>query len=280
VEVAIKKFFDDEPDELSCSTLREMDCHLSINHPHIVNVVDLYYHRRYYFLVMNLCNKGDLFDYLRERKLRIFPNKWIPQLLSAIDYLHKHNWIQRDLKTPNLLLDGDLNLKVTDFGLSRHDNFGKIHMDCNIESDTIVIGDYTPDMMTLNYRAPEMLFGQSIYDMRIDNWSVGCIIAEIYLRSYLFHGDNELRVVKNIFKQLGFPQEKDGKDPKWTKKFDNWYIWKSHFQHFDDFTLTERFEKKDVDIPSSHWHILLKLLEIDPDKRWYCHQCLDYLNDN
>jgi serine/threonine protein kinase len=268
-EVAIKKFFEDDPEELSCSTLRELDSHLSFNHPNIVRVQDVFYKKKYFYLAMELCTGGDLFDYLRKKAYPTYPKKWVPQLLRAVDYLHKRNWIQRDLKTPNLLLDGEKNLKLTDFGLSRKDYYGGV---TNLE-ERRKLQEYTPDMMTLNYRSPEMLFGDNRYDLRVDCWSVGCIIGEIYLRSYLFHGDDELEVIKNIFKALGFPDE----DAEWTNRYKNWYIWQEHFQHLTDVRIKDRFKYKKVEMPPAHWDVFLGLLQLDVEKRWHCIDCIRHI---
>jgi len=268
-DVAIKKFFDDDPEEMSSSTLREFDSHLSFNHPNIATIKDIFYRKKHFYLVMELYGGGDFFDYLRKKKLPTFPNKWIPQLLEAVNYLHKRNWIQRDLKTANLLLDQDKNLILTDFGLSRRDYYGELTHEERQKQPA-----YTPDMMTLNYRAPEMLFGDNRYDLKVDCWSAGCIIGEIYLRSSLFPGDDELEVVKEIFKNLGFPDNQ----ATWPKRYENWYIWKEHFAHYTDPRIKSRFDKKNISVPDNHWHIFLKLLELNVEERWYCIDCLNYLN--
>jgi len=98
------------------------------------------------------------------------------QLTSGIAYLHD-NWIlHRDLKTSNLLLNNRGQLKIADFGMARY------------------VGDPPPKLtqlvVTLWYRAPELLLGAKTYDAAVDMWSVGCIFGELMTREPLLQGKN------------------------------------------------------------------------------------------
>jgi len=115
------------------------------------------------------------------------------QLLSATEYLHSHWILHRDLKTSNLLLNNRGQLKLADFGLARY------------------TADPAPPLtqlvVTLWYRAPELLLGAKTYGFEIDLWSVGCIFGELLTRSPLLQGKNEIDQLAKIFELLGVPTE-------------------------------------------------------------------------
>lgn len=113
------------------------------------------------------------------------------QIVSATNYLHA-NWIlHRDLKTSNLLMNNRGELKIADFGMARY------------------TGDPPPKLtqlvVTLWYRAPELLLGTEKYGEEIDIWSIGCIFAELLTREPLFQGRNEVDQLSKIFVLLGTP---------------------------------------------------------------------------
>ena len=88
------------------------------------------------------------------------------QLLCGLSYLHKNNIIHRDLKFSNLLITQGGILKLADFGLTRK-------LICPLRKDI-----YTPKVVTLWYRAPEILINTGYYGKPADVWAVGCILAE------------------------------------------------------------------------------------------------------
>jgi len=116
------------------------------------------------------------------------------QLSSGLLYCHSHRILHRDLKPQNLLIDKNNNLKLADFGLARA--FG------------IPMRTYTHEVVTLWYRAPEVLLGSRHYSTAIDIWSVGCIMAEMVNKGHaLFPGDSEIDQIFKIFRVLGTPNE-------------------------------------------------------------------------
>jgi len=118
---------------------------------------------------------------------------YLYQLFRSIFYCHGHRVLHRDLKPQNLLLDKHGQLKLADFGLARA--FG------------VPVRTYTHEVVTLWYRAPEILLGSKVYSCPVDIWSVGCIFAEMATRHPLFPGDSEIDELYKIFRILGTPTE-------------------------------------------------------------------------
>mmetsp|Transcript_33119 Transcript_33119/g.32245 ORF Transcript_33119/g.32245 Transcript_33119/m.32245 type:complete len:107 (+) Transcript_33119:463-783(+) len=101
------------------------------------------------------------------------------QLLQGLLHCHKRRIMHRDLKPSNLLIDSSgSNLKLADFGLAR--TFG------------LPLKSFTHEVVTLWYRAPEILLGQKVYSTAVDMWSVGCIFFEMAHKKPLFYGDSEI----------------------------------------------------------------------------------------
>ncbi|KAH1050162.1 hypothetical protein AAZX31_08G076200 [Glycine max] len=124
------------------------------------------------------------------RQLKMF----LYQILCGIAYCHSRRVLHRDLKPQNLLIDRSNNaLKLADFGLARA--FG------------IPVRTFTHEVVTLWYRAPEILLGSHHYSTPVDIWSVGCIFAEMVNQRPLFPGDSEIDELFKIFRIMGTPNE-------------------------------------------------------------------------
>uniref|UniRef100_A0A8D2PPQ6 Cyclin-dependent kinase 2 n=1 Tax=Zosterops lateralis melanops TaxID=1220523 RepID=A0A8D2PPQ6_ZOSLA len=150
------------------------------------------------------------------------------QLLQGLAFCHAHRVLHRDLKPQNLLINAEGSIKLADFGLARA--FG------------VPVRTYTHEVVTLWYRAPEILLGCKYYSTAVDIWSLGCIFAEMVrcplcpqipwvcplchlwcpqcpcdvpvspdplsiTRRALFPGDSEIDQLFRIFRTLGTPDE-------------------------------------------------------------------------
>ena len=134
-------------------------------------------------------------------------------------------------------------VKIADFGLAR--------------VFSIPIRPYTHEVVTLWYRAPEILLGSVEYSTPVDIWSAGCIFAEMFTKQPLFQGDSEIDQLYKIFRTLGTPTESiwpgvsSFKDYKPT--FPNW-----HAQPLQKVVATQ---------DESALDLLSKMLNYDPSHR-------------
>lgn len=99
--------------------------------------------------------------------------------------------MHRDIKTENILLTSNGILKIADFGLSREwlNEPGKCVLSTNV--------------VTLWYRAPELLLGEVRYSSAIDIWSAGCVVCELWIRNALFPGNSEVEQIDHITRICG-----------------------------------------------------------------------------
>jgi len=195
--VAMKKMVLETEDEgIPSTAIREISLLKELSdHPNIVKLKNVLYLRNKLYLI---------FEYL-EQDLKVYMDSvsvmdstlvksYLYQMLKGIEYCHSHRILHRDLKPQNLLIDKRGRLKLADFGLSRA--FG------------IPLRHYTHEVVTLWYRAPEILLGQSRYSTPVDIWSAGCIFAEMASKMPLFPGDSEIDQLFRIFRTLGTPNDK------------------------------------------------------------------------
>jgi negative regulator of PHO system len=119
---------------------------------------------------------------------------FMQQLLQGIAFCHENRVLHRDLKPQNLLINSKGHLKLADFGLARA--FG------------IPVNTFSNEVVTLWYRAPDVLLGSRTYNTSIDIWSAGCIMAEMYTGRPLFPGTTNEDQLQKIFRLMGTPSER------------------------------------------------------------------------
>eukprot|EP00188_Purpureofilum_apyrenoidigerum_P000340 Plantae.Rhodophyta-Purpureofilum_apyrenoidigerum.ctg11428.p1 GENE.Plantae.Rhodophyta-Purpureofilum_apyrenoidigerum.ctg11428~~Plantae.Rhodophyta-Purpureofilum_apyrenoidigerum.ctg11428.p1 ORF type:complete len:308 (-),score=47.05 Plantae.Rhodophyta-Purpureofilum_apyrenoidigerum.ctg11428:85-1008(-) len=194
--IALKKIRLEQEDEGVPSTaIREISILRELQHANIVKFNDVVHCNNKLYLVFEYLDQ-DLKRYMDSipQSTPLDPMRiksYLYQIISGIAYCHQHRVLHRDLKPQNLLIDGNGALKLADFGLARA--FG------------IPVRHYTHEVVTLWYRAPEILLGAKRYATPVDIWSIGCIFAEMVTRQPLFPGDSEIDELYKIFRALGTP---------------------------------------------------------------------------
>lgn len=125
-------------------------------------------------------------------------------MLVGLTTIHAHRIVHRDMKPQNVLIQGS-SIKLADFGLAR--------------AFSVPIRVYTHEVVTLWYRAPEILLGAKLYSTPVDLWSVACIFVEMLNGRALFPGDSEIDELYKIFRVLGTPS-----DASWPGKGVLWFL--------------------------------------------------------
>jgi len=162
--IAVKIIQKNGMDEIDrINALREIHILKLIRHPHIIQLYEIIETPERTYFIMEYASGGAFFDHIvvngrvEEREaIRFFH-----QIVSGVDKIHEKNVIHRDLKAENLLLDGEMNIKIADFGLSNtHEPGGLLKTACG----------------SPNYAAPEMIAGKWYKPSQCDVWSCGVIL--------------------------------------------------------------------------------------------------------
>uniref|UniRef100_A0AAR2KYX7 cyclin-dependent kinase n=1 Tax=Pygocentrus nattereri TaxID=42514 RepID=A0AAR2KYX7_PYGNA len=224
--VALKKIrLDTETEGVPSTAIREISLLKELNHPNIVKLLDVIHTENKLYLVFEFLHQ-DLKKFMDSSVTGVtlpLVKSYLFQLLQGLAFCHSHRVLHRDLKPQNLLINAQGEIKLADFGLARA--FG------------VPVRTYTHEVVTLWYRAPEILLGCKYYSTAVDIWSLGCIFAEMVrdhcrcsldfgwgkiinssihpeffsnesiTRRALFPGDSEIDQLFRIFRTLGTPDE-------------------------------------------------------------------------
>ncbi|OIW33234.1 Pkinase-domain-containing protein [Coniochaeta ligniaria NRRL 30616] len=196
--VALKEIHLDSEEGTPSTAIREISLMKELKHDNIVGLHDVIHTENKLMLVFEYMD-GDLKRYMDTQGDRgalkpMTIKSFMYQLLKGIAFCHDNRVLHRDLKPQNLLINSKGQLKIGDFGLARA--FG------------IPVNTFSNEVVTLWYRAPDVLLGSRSYNTSIDIWSAGCIMAEMYTGRPLFPGTTNEDQIVRIFRIMGTPTER------------------------------------------------------------------------
>ena len=180
---------------------REFEMIQIFNHPNVILVTEIFAYRDSYYIVMDYCEGGELFNYIvRKRSLSEKEASFFYyQIINGLEYIHNLGIVHRDLKPENLLLSRDLTLKIIDFGLSNYFDKKLLSTPCGSPC----------------YASPEMVSGNKYNGFKIDIWSTGIILYAMLCGYLPFEDkDNDVLFSKILKCKLDLPRHlsDDSKD--------------------------------------------------------------------
>ncbi|XP_059185083.1 NUAK family SNF1-like kinase 2 [Centropristis striata] len=164
---------------------REIEIMSSLCHPQIITIYEVFENKDKIVIVMEYASRGDLYDYIcdkrniSEREARHF----FRQIVSAVHYCHQNGIVHRDLKLENILLDGNGNVKIADFGLS------------NLYHGDEYLQTFCGSPL---YASPEIVNGRPYRGPEVDTWSLGVLLYTMVHGTMPFDGHNHKSLVQQI----------------------------------------------------------------------------------
>ena len=266
-KVALKKIkMEDSKEGFPITALREIMLMKKCHHENILEILEIVTSKIY-----SKNNKKQevylVFEYmehdlgglsLAEYKFDLPQIKYIMyQILKGVQYLHKNNIIHRDIKCANILINNKGKVKIGDFGLAR--NITPNHTK-----------KYTYKVVTLWFRAPELLLGETLYGTAIDVWSCGCVLGELLTGVCPFQAKDELGLFEKICEKCGTPNELTWpgvtKLPLWNKLMPKTMYPNSFKEHYKNFNK----------IDDTVMDLFSKMLQLDPKKRITIDEALNH----
>lgn len=185
-----------ERDGLSITALREIAVLRRLSHANIVQLRGVFVGGASNIFLGFECIDHDLAALVDDASARFTQaqvKRLFIQLVQAVGRVHDCFLIHRDIKLANLLYSNDGMLRLADFGLAREIG--------------LPVRPFTPHVVTLWYRAPELLLGASHYGTAVDMWAVGCVLAELLLSAPVMPGTSDAEQMRLIADLLGSPTE-------------------------------------------------------------------------
>lgn len=251
------------------TSIREVKILKALNHANIVKLFEIVTSEerekkeKTVYLVFEY-HEFDLSGILETKEIRLNQDhikSWSRQLLAGVHYMHVNSIMHRDLKSSNILISKSGELKICDWGLAR--------------SYTKEMRQLTTGVVTLWYKPIELLLGCKRYSTKIDMWSVGCIIAEMFRRRGLLMGCDEASQLDIIYKTCGHPNVED-----WPQIQDMCPQWRNFVPGEGEPRLPCKL-REILQLPplqnkswltDNAYSLIKNLLTFNPDKRWSAKQ--------
>ncbi|KAK0378669.1 hypothetical protein CLIM01_03962 [Colletotrichum limetticola] len=248
--VALKRIrMEGERDGFPVTAVREIKLLQSLRHTNIVQLQEVMVERNDCFMVFEYLSH-DLTGILNHPSFTLDAAQkkhMTMQLFDGLDYLHKRGVLHRDIKAANILVSSDGVLKLADFGLARF--YAKRHQ-----------LDYTNRVITIWYRSPELLLGETQYGPACDVWSAACVMVEIFTRHAIFPGDgSEINQLDKIYAVMGTPNKAE-----WPGLIDMpWFeLLRPGYRRAN--TFPQKYQDR---LPASAYRLLAAMFAYDPAKR-------------
>lgn len=194
--VALKKIrMEGEKDGFPVTAIREIKLLQSLKHENVVQLQEVMVENNDCFMVFEYLSH-DLTGLLNHPTFKLehsHKKHLAKQLFDGLNHLHRRGVLHRDIKAANILISNTGLLKLADFGLARF--YSKTGHP-----------DYTNRVITIWYRSPELLLGETQYGPAVDIWSAACVMIEIFTKHAIFPGDGgEINQLDKIYNVLGTP---------------------------------------------------------------------------
>ncbi|OQU94939.1 Protein kinase domain-containing protein [Cladophialophora immunda] len=199
-KVALKKIrMEGERDGFPITAVREIRLLQHLRHKHVVALQEVMVEKNECFMVFEYLSH-DLTGLINHPTFKLTPahkKDLAKQMFDGLDYLHRRGVLHRDIKAANILISNTGQLKYADFGLARFYN----------KSRKL---DYTNRVITIWYRPPELLLGETQYGPEVDIWSAACVFVEMFTKKAIFPGEGgELSQLDKVYNVLGTPTRSD-----------------------------------------------------------------------